>query len=90
MCELFLLFRIINGTLSPNETTQQNQCHCWHGHHTVVHITHLIETLRDNLKTEQASISEEFTNCTDNNEYQSITKTITDTIKEAGPRSRSS
>ena len=66
----------------PDYTSNENQCHGWHGHHTVVNISKVVSSLWNQLETEQRAAAQELTNSTHNHEDEGVTQTITYTIEE--------
>ena len=66
----------------PDYTSNENQCHGWHGHHTVVNISEVVSSLRNQLETEQRAAAQGLTNSTHNHEDEGVTQTITYTIEE--------
>lgn len=70
------------STMNPDDGTTEDERHGWHGHHTVVDVTSVVKTVRDNLEAEKRTTTEEFTHSTYSNEDVGVAETIADTIEE--------
>lgn len=80
-----LLFLIIYCTVNPDEASNEDECHSWHSHHTVVDVETAIlhvAAVWNYLETEDCTETEEFANETYYYEYECIAKTVSDTIDE--------
>lgn len=77
---LFLLGK--EGSIYPNYATNNDECSTRHGHHTVVYITKVVDSIGNDAQSEQSATTKEFSHCTHNHEYGSITQSITNTIQE--------
>ena len=52
---LFLLKVFLDAPLYPYDASEEDEGHRRKDHETVVHVTEVIETLRDHLESEQCS-----------------------------------
>ena len=72
--------------MNPYHTSQENERHGGHGHHTVVDVACIVNRLRDNLETKQRATTEELAQTANSNKDVSVAKTVAHTVEEAGPR----
>ena len=70
----------------PDNTSHQNQGHGRHRHHTVVHISSIIECLWEDLKAQKGSKAKQLTDSTHDNQDHRITQTVGNTVEEGWPR----
>ena len=82
--ELFLKI-FVSRTMNPNDTSNGDQSHRGENHHAVVLISMIIAPLGNNLTAEKGAASKELTEESYNYEYDAITKTIADAVKERCP-----
>ena len=73
---------IKTSTVYPDDTSNENQRHGWHRHHTVVHITGIVNGLRQNLEAQQRAKTKEFTNGTYDDQNHRIADTVGNTVEE--------
>ena len=69
----------------PNHTTNEDECHSWHRHHTVVHIAEVVAGIGDNLEAQQRTATEQFTDSTHNHQNHGIAKAVAHTVEERRP-----
>ena len=70
----------------PDYTSQEYQRHSRHCHHTVVYISHIVDSIWQDLEAEQRTTTEELAHTTYQYQNHGIAKTVADTIDEAWPR----
>ncbi len=58
--------------MNPNHTTNENQCHSRHRHHTVVHIAHAVAGIGNDLESQQRTTAQQLTNGTHDDEDHGI------------------
>ncbi len=62
--------------MNPNNTSHENQCHGRHGHHSVVEVAGIVNSLRNNLKSEEAAAAEHLAHCTHHNQNHGIAEAV--------------
>ena len=79
---LFLLKVLLNGSLYPDDTSEEDKCHRRKNHKTVVHVSEVVYSLWDDLDSEECTASEKLTEEGNYNENQSISYTVSKTVNE--------
>ena len=72
--------------MHPDDAAQKDERHCGHGHHAVVDITKVVDTVGDNLEAQQAAAPEELAQCSHNHQNHGVAQTVGHSVEEAGPR----
>lgn len=81
-----LLFLVKVSTMYPNHTADENQRHCRHRHHTIVHIAEVVAGFWNNLEAQQRAATQQFTNGTYDHEDHGVAQAVAHTVEERGPR----
>ena len=81
-----LFFFIKVSSVNPYHTSQENERHGGHGHHTVVDVACVVNALRDDLEAEERATTEKFAQTAYYNEDVGIAQTVAHTVEERRPR----
>ena len=68
--------------MNPNDTSQKNQCHGGHGHHTIVEITRVVGSLGNDLETQQTTTSEKLADRSNEHKDEGIAQAVAQAVEE--------
>ena len=62
--------------MHPDYTSDDDERHSWHSHHTVIDIAEIVAAVRDNLIAEESATTKELADGSHDDEYHAIAQTV--------------